>query len=150
MILYTNDGGENWSEQYVCNRLSSLYSLFFINEQTGWVVGYDGIILKTTNAGGTTVGVDENSFNKHSLSNNYPNPFFSETLIRYSIPTKGKVELKIYDLSGKEIATLVNEEKMPGTYEVTFNASLLNAGGVYIYKISAGDFKQHRKMIFLK
>ena len=79
----------------------------------------------------------------------YPNPFNPSTTIRYQIPQDGIVTLKIYDILGSEVTTLVNEEKLAGKYEVNFNASTL-ASGVYIYRIQAGDFVSSKKMILLK
>ena len=84
-----------------------------------------------------------------ALEQNYPNPFNPTTKINYSIKEKGNVELKIFDLLGSEIATLVNEEKSPGNYEVFFDASNLSSG-VYLYTIKAGSFVQTRKMMLMK
>jgi hypothetical protein len=91
------------------------------------------------------------------LYQNYPNPFNPSTKIKYSIPdviaNKVKqsqlVTLKVYDILGNEIATLVNEEKPSGSYEIEFNANRL-ASGIYYYRITAGNFSQTKKMIFLK
>lgn len=96
-----------------------------------------------------------------SLSQNYPNPFNPSTTIKFSVPAVGrnaistyKVVLKVYDLLGKEVATLVNEEKAPGNYEVRFNAETLHGtslpSGVYFYRLQAGSFVAARKMIYLK
>jgi len=85
----------------------------------------------------------------YDLAQNFPNPFNPSTTIRYQIPQDGIVTLKIYDILGSEVATLVNEEKIAGKYEVNFNASVL-ASGVYIYKIQAGSFINSKKMILLK
>lgn len=71
------------------------------------------------------------------------------TSIQYAISSKQFVTLKVYDILGSEVATLVNEEKIAGKYEVNFNASSL-ASGVYIYKIQAGSFINSKKMILLK
>jgi 5-hydroxyisourate hydrolase-like protein (transthyretin family) len=84
-----------------------------------------------------------------NFQNNFPNPFNPSTTIRYQIPQDGIVTLKIYDILGNEVTTLLNEEKAKGRYEVNFNASQL-ASGVYIYKIQAGDFVSSKKMILLK
>jgi len=84
-----------------------------------------------------------------SLEQNYPNPFNPSTKINYSIKEKSNVELKIFDLLGSEIATLVNEEKSPGNYEVFFDASK-SSSGVYLYSIKAGSFVQTRKMLLMK
>jgi uncharacterized membrane protein len=91
-----------------------------------------------------------NSFN---LAQNYPNPFNPSTKIRYSIPDVGsglaQIVLKVYDILGNEVATLVNEEKPAGVYEVTFDASELSSG-IYFYKLSAGSFNETKKMTLLK
>jgi hypothetical protein len=75
----------------------------------------------------------------YALEQNFPNPFDPATTIRYQIPKDGLVTLKIYDILGAEVTTLVNEEKVAGRYEINFNASKL-ASGVYIYKLAAHDF----------
>ncbi|MCZ7610011.1 MAG: T9SS type A sorting domain-containing protein [Ignavibacterium sp.] len=86
---------------------------------------------------------------EYALDQNYPNPFNPSTTIKFQIPKDGFVSLKVYDILGNEITTLVNEEKSQGRYEVIFNASSL-ANGVYIYKIQSGDFISSKKMILLK
>ena len=84
-----------------------------------------------------------------NLSQNYPNPFNPSTTISYQIPVPGKVTLKIYDILGREVTTLVNKEQKAGNYKVNFDASRL-ASGVYFYRIIAGDFVQTKKMILLR
>jgi len=84
-----------------------------------------------------------------SLAQNYPNPFNPSTTISYQLPQNGLVTLKVYDVLGNEVATLVNEEKPAGNYEAKFDASNLSSG-TYIYKISAGNFIQTKKMILMK
>lgn len=84
-----------------------------------------------------------------SLSQNYPNPFNPVTLIQYQIPEKQFVTLKIYDALGVEVASLVNEEKEAGIYEVSFDASALTSG-VYFYTLQSGSYMQTNKMLLLK
>jgi len=84
-----------------------------------------------------------------TLEQNYPNPFNPTTTISYQIPADNLVTLKIYDILGTEIATLVNENKSAGKHEVKFDASNLPSG-IYLYKISAGNFVQTKKMILMK
>ncbi|HUX61635.1 MAG TPA: cellulase family glycosylhydrolase [Ignavibacteriaceae bacterium] len=84
-----------------------------------------------------------------SLAQNYPNPFNPSTVIKYSVPAKSLVNLKIYNMLGKEIATLVNGIKTPGDYSVSFNASELPSG-IYFYRIIAGKNTEVKKMILLK
>jgi hypothetical protein len=83
------------------------------------------------------------------LSQNYPNPFNPSTVISYQLPISGNVALKVYDLLGREVATLVNEEKPAGTYEVAFDASQLSSG-VYLYRLSSGSFIETKKMTIIK
>jgi photosystem II stability/assembly factor-like uncharacterized protein len=84
-----------------------------------------------------------------ALYPNYPNPFNPVTNIQYDIPKVSDVSLKVYDISGREAAALVNENKLPGSYNVTFDASNLSSG-VYFYKLSAGDYTKTMKMILVK
>ena len=86
-----------------------------------------------------------------SLEQNYPNPFNPETKIKYVIASGAKqsVSLKIFDVLGNEVATLVNEEKEPGIYEVEWNGKEF-ASGVYYYTLTAGSFVQTKKLMLLK
>ena len=83
------------------------------------------------------------------LSQNYPNPFNPSTRIQYSVNSTQKVTLKVYDLLGREITALVNEEKPAGQYEVEFNGTNLPSG-IYFYQLKAGSFVETKKMILLK
>ena len=87
--------------------------------------------------------------NDFRLSQNYPNPFNPSTTIEYQIPQASFVTIKVYDVLGKEIVTLVNEEKPAGIHEVSFEPKDLTSG-LYLYKIKAGNFEQTRKMLLLK
>ena len=87
-----------------------------------------------------------------ALRQNYPNPFNPTTTIAYDIPAAGAghlVTLKVYDLVGREVATLVEEQQEPGRYEAKFDASRL-AGGVYFYRIQAGSYTETKKLLLLK
>jgi len=119
-----------------------------------------GDVSQTTLAlfwfGANIVGVDAKGTQPEtfSLSQNYPNPFNPSTVIKYSIPTDVKSEMSnvkivVYDILGKEVATLVNKEQKAGNYEVNFNAKKLSSG-VYFYKLQSGTFTQSKKMILLK
>ena len=85
----------------------------------------------------------------YELSSNFPNPFNPATTIKYQIPNAGFVTLKVYDVLGNEVATLVNERKEKGRYQITFDASVLSSG-VYIYQIRSGNFIDTKKMILMK
>ena len=84
-----------------------------------------------------------------ALEQNYPNPFNPSTKIQYSVPQTSQVQIKVFDVLGNEIETLVNEEKPTGTYELTWNAANLPSG-VYFYQIKAGSFIETKKMILIK
>ncbi len=85
----------------------------------------------------------------YEISQNYPNPFNPSTTINYQIPQTGFVTLKIYDILGKEVTTLVNEQKNQGRYSINFDASRL-ASGVYIYQLRVNVYVSSKKMLLLK
>ena len=87
--------------------------------------------------------------NSFSLNQNYPNPFNPVTTIKYSIPRISRIVIKIYDVLGNEITTLIDEEKPVGTYELNWNADNLTSG-VYFYQLKAGDFVETKKMVLMK
>jgi hypothetical protein len=154
-ILRTTNGGATWSAQS-SGTPNFLSSVFFTDANTGTAVGQGGTILRTT-TGGVVWVQDENQSeipNNFTLLQNYPNPFNPSTKIRFAIPFVGtglalSVQLKVYDILGNEVATLVNEEKAPGTYEVEFNATQLSSG-IYFYKLQAGNFMEAKKMVLVK
>ena len=99
-----------------------------------------------------TTDVEQSNMNfptRFELFQNYPNPFNPKTKIKYSIWKVSYVTLKIYDLLGREVQTIVNGDKFPGTYEATFDGSNLSSG-VYFYKLQAGGFAQTKKFILSK
>ncbi|NWG28725.1 MAG: T9SS type A sorting domain-containing protein [Ignavibacteriaceae bacterium] len=104
----------------------------------------------------TDVGENKTNPTTIKLYDNFPNPFNPATRIQYTISNTQFVSLKVYDILGNEIATIVNEEKQPGTYEVEFNAQSHSGevrnltSGIYFYQIQAGSFTQTRKMILMK
>ena len=85
----------------------------------------------------------------YNLFQNYPNPFNPATIISYSIPETDLVTLKVYDVLGNEVATLVSENKPVGSYEIEFDGSELTSG-VYFYRLQAGSFIETKKMILMK
>jgi hypothetical protein len=87
--------------------------------------------------------------NSYSLAQNYPNPFNPATKISFSLPKAGDVKLVVFDILGREVATLVNENVKAGTHSVQFDASHL-ASGVYLYRMTAGDFTETKKMMLVK
>jgi hypothetical protein len=117
----------------------------------GYAVALDGSCLRLRDSVLVT-GVNNNNNNvpvEYSLEQNYPNPFNPSTIIKYALPRSSNVSLKIYDMLGNEVKTVVNEFKTAGTYSVNFDASSLSSG-VYFYKIVAGDFTDAKKMTLVK
>lgn len=86
---------------------------------------------------------------QYSLGNNYPNPFNPATTLSFTLPQAGQVNLAVYDISGRWIATIVDGYRQAGTHEVTFDGSSL-ASGIYIYRLGAGDFSATGKMVLMK
>ena len=116
----------------------------------GFIIGF--ITNNVSAYYSNVVSVDENEnirISHYSLSQNYPNPFNPSTFIEYKIPESNFVEIKIYDVLGKEIMTLVNGYKSEGIYKVQFNTDNLPSG-VYLYRIKAGNFSETKKMILMR
>lgn len=116
---------------------------------------FDGMVVENSNQSlmytprATSVTEEHSLVTDYSLRQNHPNPFNPLTTIKYQTSQNGFVTLKVYDILGKEIATLVNEEKPSGRYEVSFNASSF-ASGVYLYRLNVNDYVDVKKMILLK
>jgi len=92
---------------------------------------------------------DEETPTEFALYQNYPNPFNPSTRIKYQVASTEKVNLIVYDILGREIATLVNETKPVGNHEVEFDASKLPSG-IFFYRLQSGDFTQTKKMMVIK
>jgi hypothetical protein len=113
----------------------------------GTIVEYTNVSYYTSMLTGLeTIPEIPEEFN---LSQNYPNPFNASTKIKYSVPSNEFVKMVVFDITGKEITTLVNENKTAGIYEITFDASNYPSG-VYYYKLTADNFTETRKMILIK
>jgi hypothetical protein len=108
--------------------------------------GFDGQVATLETV---TLTVRFNVAREYELAQNYPNPFNPTTTIRYQIPTAETVSLKVYDVLGKEVATLVSGRQEAGNYAVPFNASGLSSG-MYFYRLQAGSFVETRKMMLVK
>lgn len=134
--------------------VSAYYQDSLVNtaRQDSFLIRADALILEQAGV----VGIFEPDFvpMEYSLSQNYPNPFNPTTQIRYTLPQISNVQLKIYDVLGREIKTLVNKEQLPGAYRVewdgTNNYGVQVSSGIYIYRLVAGKFVQSKKMMFLK
>ncbi len=161
-IYKTSNGALSWDIQLSrldLNKAVFLNSIVFKDSNNGFAVGsqrinstdFAGIIFKTTNGGITSVNEDQSSIRdfQYKLHQNYPNPFNPITAISYQIKEQGLVQLKVYNLLGQEIVTLINAVQPAGNYETLFDASNLPSG-VYIYSLRVNDFVQNNKMTLLK
>lgn len=108
-----------------------------------------GVYISLSQDTVSSVAVDNNEPNNFYIFQNYPNPFNPSTTIRYEVPDRNFVTIKVYDILGNEIATLVNEEKPSGFYEIEFDAYNLSSG-IYFYQLKAGGFTATKKLILLK
>lgn len=147
--MHPDSGGNEFyfTEQHLSSGFGIIYH---------WEEPYDELFLKGCIINGDTLGVltsvEDIIYDfpeSFVLNQNYPNPFNPNTQIIYQLPKNEFVTLKIFDILGKEIATLVNEEKLSGTYSINFNAKDLSSG-IYFYSIRARNFFQVRKMILAK
>jgi len=148
-LYFTKNGGINF---YPITSLGNfnVNGFTFVNVNTGYVCGDSGKVLKTTN-GGLTFIAQNSGFvpGNFSLSQNYPNPFNPVTNISFDIPKSGFVKITVFDLLGREITNLINQQLQPGSYTVDWDASNYPSG-VYFYKIEAGDFVDSKKMVLMK
>ena len=157
-VFLSTDNGTSWTEVNTGLPNTDVYALI--------VNGTDLFIGTQGNGAGTSgYGIWRRSLSEmimtqavenaklapahFALQQNYPNPFNPTTTISFSLPSKSFVSLKVFDLIGREVATLLSQEKPAGTYKVTFDASKLPSG-VYFYRFTAGDFRQVKKMLLIK
>ena len=130
----------------------SLGTPITLNSGVGSIyVAFARVAGSTENTLENNTGVKDQSVNPLSfnLSQNYPNPFNPSTMINFAISKRSLVTLKIFNVLGKEVSTLINSEKEPGTYNINFNAGKLS-NGVYFYKLTAGNYSSVKKMILMK
>ncbi|MCB0726779.1 MAG: SBBP repeat-containing protein [Ignavibacteriae bacterium] len=146
-ITYNGIGGSGNSAVAVGADHSG--NVYTTGTSLGDTTGYDIAIIKYKP---TTIGIENISYEVpegYSLSQNYPNPFNPSTKLGFGISDLGFVSLKIYDVQGREVAVLVNENLSPGSYEFEWNASGFTSG-VYFYKLQAGQFTETKKMLLTK
>ena len=129
-------------EKYVLSLLTTASGYLFAG------MDYYGL-YKSINKVVTDAEDEKNTPMEFFLYSNYPNPFNASTTIKYQIPFQSRVSLKLYDILGREIATLVNEQKSSGKYEVSFKENNLSSG-IYFCVLSADNYFQVNKMVLLK
>jgi hypothetical protein len=171
IMKYTKWDGANWQREIIVDAsgtstiLGQQTSMQLDNQGYAHIAYYEvtnsvplrGIVKYVTNRFITNVEQETDNKLNFQLNQNYPNPFNPSTSILYAISSRQFVLLKVYDVLGNEVATLVNEEKPAGTYEVEFSTGLIrqtNRGtlpsGVYFYQLRAGNFIETKKMLLIK
>jgi len=153
VIRRSTDSGINWVTTPVPNGVTNLYHFDFIqlaNIVYGYAVSSNGDVIKLIDTLDIITGLNNNNYPaEYELYQNYPNPFNPNTTISFAIGVPSFVTLKVYDMLGREIATLVNETLNAGKYSYDFNASKLTSG-VYFYKLMTEKYNETRKMIVIK
>ena len=150
-LFLSTDNGTNWFD--VNNELltnTEIHSLVVSGSYLFAATGGGGVWRRPLSDMITSVEIPSfDLLTCFSLSQNYPNPFNPSTKLSYSITQSGLVILKVYDVLGTEVETLVNEEKPIGTYELTWNAANLPSG-IYFYQLRAGEYTAVKKMLLVK
>jgi photosystem II stability/assembly factor-like uncharacterized protein len=159
-LYFSSDTGRTWTEVFS----QGGRDIAFTDSMHGWMLGDNGVLYYTSNAGGTATGVISTSSQvpvQFTLEQNYPNPFNPMTRIRYSVASLpagqagsqssvgSNVRLTVYDLLGREVAMLVNEPMRTGRYEVTFTGTNL-ASGTYICRLTVGTHSQAISMVLIR
>jgi photosystem II stability/assembly factor-like uncharacterized protein len=149
-LYFTSNGGTTWSNEAslaVFDTMRALQDVSISPSGYAWIGGGSSAIY--TNS--PLVGINDKmeNLNSFSLYQNYPNPFNPTTKIQWSVSTAGFQSLRVFDILGREIATIVNEYKPAGSYEVEFDASRLTSG-VYFYQLKSGNYFDVKKMVLLR
>ena len=160
LVKYDTNGVKMWNEELQNNSLSnSMPAGLFVDDKGNIIIsGYNGNslwsmfdLIEYSQPGFIPTGVSEseNKIYSYRLYQNFPNPFNPVTTIKYSLPANSFVLIKLYDILGREIKTLVAANEASGNYEIKFNGSDLSSG-IYFYTMSVNNFVETRKMIILK
>jgi photosystem II stability/assembly factor-like uncharacterized protein len=158
VVYHTTNGGASWSREITSPQLYWGYRIAGSPSRHVWIGGYEGRILKRSGPTGVGEGIEPTAPQAFQLFQNYPNPFNPTTKIKFQIPSTklgfgisdlGLVSLKVYDVLGREVRTLVNENLQPGTYEVQWDASH-QASGLYFYQLKADGFVATKRMVLVK
>ncbi len=151
-VYRSKNNGENWELLNTTNEFLYARSLALDSQEYLYVgTGNQGVMKSkvSTLSFPTTKNDNSNIPKTFFLGQNYPNPFNPTTTINYQLPTNNYVTLKVYDILGKEVTTLVNKEMNAGNHNVKFDAAKLS-GGIYFYRLTAGSFSETKKLVIIK
>jgi photosystem II stability/assembly factor-like uncharacterized protein len=146
-IYRSTDRGSSWMTQL--NHTRAFSSITFINSNTGFASGDSGYIFKGSFSGATHVRTVSAATPQYQLEHNYPNPFNPSTTITFHVQQEGAVSVKIYDLLGKNVATLVSGQFASGSYSTQWNASGFSSG-VYLMRMESGEFSETKRIVLMK
>lgn len=152
-LYKSTDSGNNWLNLYTPVNDLWLKDVQFINDETGWAVGRGGVVMKTIDGGSVSIPNNEVLIpNEFQLRQNYPNPFNSFTTISFALPIDANINLKLYDLTGREVKTITSKFFVKGEHKVLFDATGLPSG-IYFYVMTSivgdGDVFQIAKKLAL-
>jgi hypothetical protein len=148
-VFRSTNNGDNWTQDYTGT--TALWDIDFAIATgcpQGWAVGATGTIVRMINITGIP-GVNNQVPSSYNLQQNYPNPFNPATKISFSLPKAGIVKLVVFDILGREVATIVNDYRPAGNYSVDFNAANISSG-IYFYTLKSGGFTDTKKMVLMK
>ena len=156
-LFFSSDTGKTWQILLSSAPEGSITELkgrdmVFTDNNHCWIICNSGRVFYNSNISGTITGIEQETNvlpENYVLEQNYPNPFNPSTVIKFQLPESGFVTLKIYDMLGREIKTLVNEYKTSGSYSVRFNATGL-ASGVYLYELQVNNYYAVKKLMLLR
>ncbi len=157
MLYFTTDGGHNWGYQLPKLKIDfeRYENVDFVNSKIGWAYkNIRGGIYTRTSGNDSTIYLNVNNISTEiplafKLYQNYPNPFNPLTKIRYDILKRTEIKLKVFDINGREIIELIDEEQSAGTYEAEFDATGISSG-IYFAVLNADNFKDVIRMILIK
>ncbi|MEI7812176.1 MAG: T9SS type A sorting domain-containing protein [Ignavibacteria bacterium] len=144
-VKYWDNNSDNWTTVSNASLSPATNSVSFLQNTVGGLV----ILTAEQSAVSDVVADNAQAAGSYALSQNYPNPFNPTTVINYAIPKAGMVTLKVYNILGKEVATLISGNQVQGSYSVEFNASDFPSG-MYIYQLKSADFVTSKKMLLVK
>ena len=149
VLFRSTDGGDSWHHEET-GTLTNYYGSFVLDSNNIFLCGLSEFISKSYKS---TTALEHNENDKQVISyklfQNYPNPFNPNTVIKFQLPQKSFVTVKIYDVLGRDVLTLIEDEKPAGNFEINFNAGHL-ASGVYLYRIITDKFISTKKMLLIK
>ena len=147
LVFLTTNNGASWTDVFA--PLTGPIRALAVSDTNLFAGIQSGVWRRPLSEMITSVDIEPTQPTEFKLNQNYPNPFNPNTTFKYSIPNESEVIIKVFDILGNEIETIVNEEKPVGNYEITWYAEELPSG-IYFYQLRAGDFVETKKMVLLK